>query len=161
MTQTFLGYPPERIKNWIIEHSKPVVKKETHIKFTDKTEGDYLIEGTMDCPALVATGLMPKGSGTENEPSWINSPLEVEIGSSVTSIGEYAFYNCLGLKSVTIPEGVTSIGDSAFWDCSGLPSVTIPSSVTSIGKDAFYSCSGLTSVTFPGKDKATVQGMGY
>ena len=159
MTQTFLGYPPERIKNWIIAHSKPAVKAETHIKFTDGTEGNYLIEGTMDCPALVATGLMPEGSGTENEPSWIKSPLEVEIGSVVTSIGEYAFYNCLGLKSVTIPEGVTSIGDSAFWDCSGLPSVTIPSSVTSIGKDAFYSCSGLTSVTFPGKDKKTVQGM--
>ena len=38
------------------------------------------------------------------------------------------------------------IGSYAFYDCSGLTSVTIPSGVTSIGQDAFYNCSGLTSV---------------
>ena len=45
---------------------------------------------------------------------------------------------------------VTSIGNYAFQDCSGLTSVTIPSSVTSIGNGAFYGCSGLTSVIFKG-----------
>ena len=68
---------------------------------------------------------------------------------SVTSIGEYAFYNCSGLTSVTIPNSVTSIGYNAFADCSGLTSVTIPNSVTSIGSSAFSSCSKLTSVTIP------------
>ena len=66
----------------------------------------------------------------------------------VTSIGQYAFSDCSGLTSVTIPESVTSIGSRAFEWCSGLTSVTIPESVTSIGSDAFY-CSGLTSVTIP------------
>ena len=66
---------------------EPVVKNETHIKFVDGTEGDYLIEGVMDCPALIAAGLMPPGSGTEDPPSWIKYPAEVEIGSAVTSIG--------------------------------------------------------------------------
>ena len=68
---------------------------------------------------------------------------------SVTSIGDYAFYGCSGLTSVTIPNSVTSIGDYAFSGCSGLTSVTIPNSVTSIGDYAFYGCSGLTSVTIP------------
>ena len=68
---------------------------------------------------------------------------------SVTSIGNYAFRNCTGLTSVTIPTGVTSIGGSAFYGCSGLTSVTIGNSVTSIGEAAFYGCSGLTSVTIP------------
>ena len=68
---------------------------------------------------------------------------------SVTSIGDYAFYLCIGLTSVTIPNSVTSIGDYAFEGCSSLTSVTIPNSVTSIGKWAFISCSGLTSVTIP------------
>ena len=72
------------------------------------------------------------------------------IGSSVTSIGSYAFSDCSGLTSVTIPGSVTSIGDDAFSGCSGLTSVTIPGSVTSIGSSAFYGCSGLTSVTIPG-----------
>ena len=53
-------------------------------------------------------------------------------------IANYAFYDCLNLTSVTIPDGVVGIGESAFYGCSSLASVTIPNSVTSIGKDAFY-----------------------
>ncbi len=37
-------------------------------------------------------------------------------GLPVTSIGDYAFFECYGLTSITIPEGVTSIGDSAFYE---------------------------------------------
>ena len=51
---------------------------------------------------------------------------------SVTSIGDYAFWYCSGLTSITIPNSVTSIGDYAFYYCSGLTSVTIPNSVTTI-----------------------------
>jgi len=69
------------------------------------------------------------------------------IEYDVTSIGMYAFRNCDGLTSVTIPNSVTSIGSSAFYECTGLTSVTIPESVTSIGYEAFSGCSGLTSVT--------------
>ena len=65
----------------------------------------------------------------------------------VTSIGDWAFYDCSGLTSVTIPNSVTSIGNEAFRGCSGLTSVTIPNSVTSIGGYAFEYCSGLTKVT--------------
>lgn len=35
----------------------------------------------------------------------------------VTSIGEYAFYQCWNLTAVTIPNSVTSIGESAFYGC--------------------------------------------
>ena len=68
---------------------------------------------------------------------------------SVTSIGNWAFAECSGLTSVTIPNGVKSIGNNAFYCCSGLTSVTIPNSVTSIGDYAFDECSGLTSITIP------------
>ena len=71
------------------------------------------------------------------------------ISSSVTSIGNYAFYGCSGLTNITIPSSVTSIGDNAFTYCSGLVSITIPSSVTNIGVWAFGHCSGLTSVKIP------------
>ena len=71
------------------------------------------------------------------------------IPSGVTSIGEGAFSGCSGLTSLTIPSGVTSIGDWAFGYCSGLTSLTLPSGVTSIGNYAFSGCSGLTSLTIP------------
>ena len=52
-------------------------------------------------------------------------------------------------KTVTydgITYSVTSIGSWAFEDCSGLTSITIPNSVTSIEGSAFYGCSGLKEV---------------
>jgi len=52
-----------------------------------------------------------------------------------------------GCKTTIIPNSVTSIGDYAFYNCSGLTSLTIPNSVTKIGYSAFCSCSGLASVT--------------
>lgn len=70
----------------------------------------------------------------------------VNIPSSVTIIGKYAFYDCSNLTSVTIGNSVTSIGYAAFSGCSSLTSLTIPSSVTIIYEDAFYGCSNLTSV---------------
>ena len=71
-------------------------------------------------------------------------------GKPVTSIGNYAFYNCDSLTSVTIPNSVTSIGNYAFYNCDSLTSVTIPNSVTSIGDRAFENCTSLTSVTIGG-----------
>ena len=74
---------------------------------------------------------------------------EIIIPDSVTTIGDWAFYNCSNLTSVTIGDSVTSIGYSAFYNCSNLTNVTIPDSVTTIGDRAFYSCSNLTNVTIP------------
>ena len=67
----------------------------------------------------------------------------------VSSIGNYAFYKCSGLTSVTIPNSVTSIGEFAFAGCNRLTYFIIPNSVVTIGRDAFESCSDLTSITIP------------
>ncbi len=103
----------------------------------------YEFSGT---EATVVSGINNKYSGT------VNIPESVTPGGttySVTSIGIRAFYQCPGLRSVTIGNNVKSIGQEAFWCCSGLTSVTIGNSVTNIGSYAFTGCSGLTSVTIP------------
>ena len=74
----------------------------------------------------------------------------VTIPTSVTSIGNSAFYYCSRMTAVTIPTSVTSIGDRAFWGCSGLTAVTIPASVMNIGWSAFDRCAGLTELNFLG-----------
>ncbi|MBP0974691.1 MAG: leucine-rich repeat domain-containing protein, partial [Oscillospiraceae bacterium] len=85
-------------------------------------------------------------------PGWNDdrdSVTNVVIENGVTSIGEYAFYKCSNLISITIPGSVTSIENAAFSLCSSLTDITIPDSVTSIGGYAFYDCSSLTDVTIP------------
>ena len=61
----------------------------------------------------------------------------------ITSIDNYAFYNCNSLASVAIPDGVTSIGISAFYGCYSLANVTIPDGITSIDRSAFQNCYGV------------------
>ena len=51
------------------------------------------------------------------------------------------------LQSITLPEGLTTIGEYAFFNCSALKSVKIPGSVTSVKNYAFWSCTALTDVT--------------
>ena len=85
----------------------------------------------------------------------------VTIGSGVTSIGEGAFRECVGLKEVHISDlaawcGIEFGDENAqplsyarhlFMDGKEIIKLEIPDSVTAIGAGAFYGCSGLTSVT--------------
>ena len=75
--------------------------------------------------------------------------LSVVMEPGVTSVGRYAFFQCINMTIVEMPEGVTSIGNNAFSACRNLTSVVIPESVTNIGFAAFMACNGLTSVTIP------------
>jgi len=51
-------------------------------------------------------------------------------------------------KFTLLPPSITTIGDYAFYDCKKLKNVTIPNKVTSIGKRAFGLCSNLNTITF-------------
>ena len=104
---------------------------------------------------------------------------------SMISIGERAFDSCTSLTVADIPSSVTTIGNDAFFNCSKLAAINvnadnqsyasidgvlysknlslliqypmgktdatfqIPDNVTSIGTNAFYNCAYLTSVDIP------------
>ena len=59
---------------------------------------------------------------------------------NVTSIGIFAFADCTGLTSITIPQSVTSIGYSAFEGCIGLKKITIADgdNTLSVDDNSYY-----------------------
>ena len=72
--------------------------------------------------------------------------LDVIIPNGVTSLGNSAFANCAGLKTIIIPNGVTSLGENSFQNCTGLGSIELPDSVRDILSSCFDGCSNLTSI---------------
>jgi hypothetical protein len=75
---------------------------------------------------------------------------DIRIPDTVTSIGAYAFGECIYLTSVTLPRGTSdlAINTYAFESCIRLSNIVIPESVTYIGPHAFQGCKALTSATF-------------
>lgn len=72
-----------------------------------------------------------------------------EINSNCKFVYQYAFINCIGLTSLSIPNSVLSIGRSAFYGCSGLTSVCLSNSMKSVSYGTFSNCSSLMSITIP------------
>ena len=108
---------------------------ETRVKYTEAS-GITPREQTFNIEGELADSSIDNISDVE----------EVDIGNTVTSISNEAFFECSGLTNVMIGNGVTSIGDEAFRECSGLTIVTIGNSVEYIGTDAFFGCSSVTDV---------------
>ena len=74
---------------------------------------------------------------------------DLVIPENVTSIGDYTFSRCDGLKSVTFHDNVTYLGKSAFTDCSGLTKVELPMNLKRVEEYAFSKCNNLAAVTIP------------
>ena len=69
----------------------------------------------------------------------------MEIGKSVETIGDNAFYECIGFKGdLIIGEAVRIIGGNAFYKSGFTGDLIIGNSVESIGKKAFYDCTGFS-----------------
>ena len=85
--------------------------------------------------------------GSDDSFDWQFRTTAIVAPTTVTSIGENAFYGCTSLTSVSLP-AATSIGEFAFGSCTSLASVSLPAA-TSIWKSAFYGCTSLASVSLP------------
>ena len=106
----------------------------------------------------------------------------ITLPDSITTIGKWAFYGCIGLTSITLPNSVTTIEDNAFRDCIGLTSVTLSTcaaqadpflsvrnamgiplrySLTTIGYGAFNGCIGLTSINLFQDSLTTIEAYAF
>lgn len=74
---------------------------------------------------------------------------ELVIPEGTTKIGNYAFYSCAAIDSITIPDGVTSIGNYAFYKCGNLCFLTLPNGLETIGNYAFYDIDPRKAIVIP------------
>ncbi len=102
-------------------------------------KGNTVYDSRNDCHALIETSTNTLLTGCKN----------TIIPDGVKTIGEEAFYVCIGLTSITMPETVTSIGKSAFCYCGELKQLNLSEALTEIGDLAFSSCHSLTDITIP------------
>ncbi|MCD8382722.1 MAG: leucine-rich repeat domain-containing protein [Clostridiales bacterium] len=101
------------------------------------------ISGSGDMPEVECYGDTPWYS-------YRTSIQVVVLEAGVTSVSDYAFYNCTSLTSVSIADSVTAIGAYAFGRCTALAEIVIPDSVTSLGEGLFFYCTKLTDVSVGG-----------
>lgn len=69
--------------------------------------------------------------------------------TKVKNIRDYAFWCCVDLKEVTLPDGIETIGDCSFQYNFQMTKIELPNTLTTIG-DHFLCCnSSLTTLTIP------------
>ena len=113
---------------------------------TGTASGDQFGDYTYTLNGGQATIIDYTGTGGAiSIPSFFGTP---PIVYPVVAIGDNAFSSTTGnlVTSVVIPSSVTSIGNYAFFGCTLLTTFTIPSSVTSVGTGAFNLCSSLDQI---------------
>jgi len=73
----------------------------------------------------------------------------VKLPTSLTAIGDYAFFSCQELTDIVIPNSVTYIGTGAFGSCNSLVNLKLPDNLVSIDNSAYSDCKKLKSVQIP------------
>lgn len=129
--------------------------------------------GTMGGAVILPEGLEYIGADVFNQCKLTS----INIPSTVTFVGTYAFYKCPSLTTVywnapiiesvgsttypvfdscsaltnfVIGENVLRLPTYMLRECTGITDIVIPSNIETIGDQVFYSCTKLANVTFKG-----------
>ena len=108
----------------------------TDLTMITVAEGNPVYDSRNNCNAIIETATNTLFLGCRT----------TIIPQGVTTIGHGAFYRCVSLTTMNIPNSVASIEKRAFSE-TGLTSINIPSSVKTIGDNVFENCLNLTSIT--------------
>jgi len=122
-------------------------------KFAKIEEGELketLVDGLNYCYATGSkTATVISGDYSNLESVTIPASITIDgVDYKVTAVGGSAFYNCRGIKNVTINAGIESIGSNAFYYVR-MTNMTLPSTLKTIGNSAFMNCDQLTSLVIP------------
>ena len=112
---------------------------------TVKSIGSHVFRGS---------GIYEKASNVVYADKWIvdyteNLNGDVNVSDGTVGIANYAFYQCLTITSISIPNSVRSIGRAAFYQCAKLKTVDLPETLEVIEDYTFYRCDRLKGITLP------------
>lgn len=79
---------------------------------------------------------------------------DYQIPDGTVSVGDYAFYYCVNVSSITVPGSVRSLGEGAFGNCSSLTKAVLNEGLEEIGEYAFQSSSGIRDIIIPASVKS-------
>lgn len=79
---------------------------------------------------------------------------DYQIPDGTVSVGDYAFYYCVNVSSITVPGSVRSLGEGAFGNCSSLTKAVLNEGLEEIGEYAFQSSSGIRDLIIPASVKS-------
>ena len=147
-----------------------IIKGELLLYASSQLEYDIAVGmGIQVSPYIIVDGVLMSADvnlGLQTEGGVVTLPERVEV------IGNGAFANVEGLKTVIIPgtvkeigtnaftnndeieqiivqEGVEVIGAEAFRECTNLKNIDLPESIVSIGVSVFFECRSLESIKIP------------
>ena len=90
-------------------------------------------------------GMMPETKTYKNN----KKIKKVIIKEGITSISDYAFENCINIKSVKLPKTIKRIGVFAFHN-TNIKSLNIPNGIEVIGEGAFLTMEYIDKIKVPG-----------
>ncbi len=134
------------IENIVVAEGNPVFSSRDGVLF-NKDGTELLVYPAQKAAAPYS---VPDGVVSIGDYAFLRSRItDIEIPSSVKSIGFDAFSHCDNLKTVYVPDTVETLGKGVFSYATSLESVRLPAGLTTIPERLFQHCEALQSIQIP------------
>ena len=150
ISYTFVGWATSPSGDIVYHDGATLTVQDDHIDLYAKWVGAFNFAATQDGTGWIIVGLA-RTKDTIVVP-------ELFDGKPIVGMASNVFKNNTTITSIEIVSRSAdfNIGDFAFYGCTKLTTVTFPANVTSIGKGIFAYCNKLTTINFVGNDKYEV-----
>ena len=119
-----------------VEECENVLPDSTHCIFYTSSDGNIVTPNKTDVfGANIVSNTYENGQGV------------IIFDGPVTTIGDYAYYNCSSLTKIVLSKYIKEIGAHAFENCYSLKTISNHDSIMSIGEYAFSGCASLMSIS--------------